>query len=99
MVKNIGVAELKAMIKEDPGIRLIDVREPNEHAAFNIGGRLIPLGEIMLAANEITANEKVVFYCRKGIRSAIAIQRLEDRFGFKNLFNLAGGMDAWQKEE
>lgn len=97
MVKNIGVKELYNLMQEKPAVYLVDVREPDEHAAFNIGGRLVPLGEIMSVADQIPADEPVVFYCRKGIRSAIAIQRLQARFGFTNLFNLEGGMDAWQK--
>jgi len=36
-----------------------------------------------------------VLYCEKGIRSSIAIQRLEAS-GFNNLYNLAGGMKAWK---
>ncbi len=71
---------------------LIDVREAIEHKAFNIGGINISLGELMSRANEIPFNEPVVFYCAKGIRSQIAIQRLEQKFGHSNLINLEGGL-------
>ncbi|MFM7839571.1 MAG: rhodanese-like domain-containing protein [Chitinophagaceae bacterium] len=37
-------------------------------------------------------------YCKMGIRSHIAIQRLEDKFGFTNLINLKGGLHAWKQE-
>ena len=76
---------------------LLDVREPFEHEAFNIGGQSIPLGDLISMAANIPANQPVIVYCKKGIRSQIAIQRLEDKFGFINLINLKGGIEAWKK--
>jgi rhodanese-related sulfurtransferase len=38
-----------------------------------------------------------VLYCAKGIRSAMVIQRLEEKYGYTNLVNLSGGMYAWRK--
>lgn len=75
---------------------LLDVREPFEHEAFNIGGQLIPLGNIIGMAENIPYNQPVIVYCKKGIRSQIAIQRLENKFGFANLINLEGGIEAWK---
>lgn len=86
----------KLSARED--IILIDVREPHEHNAFNIGGILIPLPQIMNHADEIPKDKQVVFYCKIGIRSQIAIQRLQDKYGFTNLINLKGGVEAWRKE-
>lgn len=74
---------------------LIDIREPWEHELFNIGGTLIPMGELIGHINDIPKGKDVVLYCEKGIRSVIAIQRLEAS-GFHNLFNLSGGMKAWR---
>ncbi len=71
---------------------LVDVREPEEHQAFNIGGSLIPLGEIIRHKEEIPTHLPVVFYCRKGIRSQIAIQRLEAAGVNGLFFNLTGGI-------
>jgi adenylyltransferase/sulfurtransferase len=47
---------------------------------------------------KISTNKPVIVYCKKGIRSQIAIQRLEEKFQFSNLINLSGGLDAWLKE-
>lgn len=74
---------------------LIDVREAWEHDAYNIGGMHIPMGELMQRKDEIPAEGDVVLYCEKGIRSTIAIQRLET-MGYHNLYNLTGGMTAWK---
>ncbi len=86
----------KIINKED--FQLIDVREANEHAAFNIGGTLMPLSELMDHVEKISINKPVIIYCKKGIRSQIAIQRLEEKFKFTNLINLRGGTDSWIKE-
>lgn len=95
-MKHISPEELKQRI-EDGQLFLLDVREQTEHQEFNIGGKLIPLGELMLHISEIPSDQPVVVYCKKGIRSQIAIQRLEEKSGFTNLINLKGGMDAWKR--
>jgi adenylyltransferase/sulfurtransferase len=73
------------------GCFLVDVREDFEREDHHIGGIHIPLGEIMQRYDEIPRDVPVVVYCRKGVRSYIAIQRLES-LGFSNLLNLEGGI-------
>lgn len=98
-MKSISPAELEKLISADPSaIELIDVREKAEHDSFNIGGRLIPFIDIIDNHGLIPANKPVVLYCSKGIRSFLALQRLEEKYGFGNLYNLSGGIDAWLKE-
>jgi rhodanese-related sulfurtransferase len=94
-MKQITAQELKEKIACKADFYLVDVREDFEHAAFDIGGELIPFGEIMSKAASIPTDKMVILYCRKGVRSQIAIQRLEDKFGFTNLVNLEGGLDKW----
>jgi adenylyltransferase/sulfurtransferase len=88
-------AELKSILP-DSGIFLLDVREQDEHDEFNIGGVLIPLGEIISRINEIPTNQKVLVYCKRGIRSMIAIQKLLIKNPNLELINLSGGMEAWK---
>ncbi|OSZ82662.1 hypothetical protein CAP35_05195 [Chitinophagaceae bacterium IBVUCB1] len=95
-MKNISPEELKAWMGNPTSCILIDVREGWERDAFHIGGEHIPLGDVMMRRNEIPFDKPVVFYCEKGIRSAIIIQRLE-AIGFNNLYNLTGGMSGWKK--
>lgn len=97
-MKSITVTELAEYIKSNKTFQLIDVREPEEHEEFNIGGELIPLGEVLRHAENISIDKPVIIYCRKGIRSQIAIQRLHEKFKFNNLINLIGGTDAWKKQ-
>ena len=96
-MQQINIEQLKNLqaIKE---VMLIDVRELFEHEVNNIGGTLIPLGDIMNRSSGIPKDKPVVLYCQKGIRSQIAIQRLEEKYGFTNLINLQGGLEAVNKK-
>lgn len=94
----ITVGELKARIDAGEKLNIIDVREPEEFAEFNIGGILIPLGQIQLMQiDEIEPlkEEELIIHCRSGKRSATACLFLET-MGFVNTKNLEGGMLAWQ---
>ncbi len=97
-MKSITVTTLKQWINNKKDFQLIDTREPYEHEQFNIGGTLIPLGDITKHFHKIENEKPVVLYCRAGVRSQIAIQRLQEKFPFKNLINLTGGTEAWKKE-
>ena len=96
-MKHISPSELKQKLDVGADLFLLDVREDFEHEDFNIGGVLIPLGEIFASVDEIPKDKPVIAYCRKGIRSQIAIQKLEEKYGFTNLINLEGGMEKWKK--
>ena len=97
-MQNITVAELKSRIDAGEKLNLVDVREPHEHAEFNIGGLLLPLGNVrMMQIDDIDdlKGEEVIVYCRSGNRSGQACLVLE-QFGFSNLKNLQGGMLEWE---
>jgi rhodanese-related sulfurtransferase len=96
----ITADEVKARLDAGEAINLVDVREPAEHAEFNIGGILLPLGKIQtMQTDDIDElkNEEVVCYCRSGARSSQACLMLET-FGFTNVKNLVGGMMGWQEK-
>ncbi len=95
-MQNIDAAALKKLIESGEEIQLIDVREVWEHEAFNIGGLNIPLGELLKQTSLLSQEMPVIFYCEKGIRSVIALQRLETLPNYSNFLNLTGGMQAWR---
>jgi len=97
-MQTIDAITLQEKINNKEDFLLIDVREPFEHEHFNIGGLLIPMNHIFLQLNDIPKDKTVVLYCQKGIRSALVIQRLEQKHDYHNLINLAGGIDAWRKQ-
>ena len=97
---NITVEELKKRLDAGEKLHIVDVREPHENADFNIGGVLIPLGQIQsMQADEIEdlKDKEVIVYCRSGNRSGQACMFL-DAMGFKNTRNLVGGILAWQEK-
>jgi rhodanese-related sulfurtransferase len=99
-MQTITVREVKDRLKAGEQLNIIDVREPNEFAEFNIGAKLIPLGQIQsLQVDELEGlkDQEVIIHCRSGKRSATACMIL-DSLGFKNTKNLEGGMLAWQAE-
>ena len=94
----ISVEELKARLDAGENLHLLDVREPAEHAEFNIGGTLLPLGRIRNMETDAIDNwkgQEVICYCRSGNRSGQACMILETA-GFSNVKNLTGGMLTWQ---
>ena len=95
-MKEISVLELKEKIDNKEDFQLIDVREDFEYEMSNLGGTLIPLAGILIESDKIAKDKPVIVQCRSGKRSAIAIMQLEDK-GFTNLYNLKGGILAWQE--
>lgn len=96
----ITTATLKERLDQAEKLNIIDVREPEEHEAFNIGGKLIPLGRFKeddIEELEELKEQEVIVYCRSGNRSGQAALILEDQ-GFKNVKNLVGGMKKWQED-
>ena len=91
----ITAQELKDRLARSAHIQLVDVREPSEFEICNLGGELIPLGDLPKQASRIRRDVPVVVICHHGFRSAQAIQYLSQRFGLHNLLNLKGGIHAW----
>lgn len=90
-MNSIDLKELEQWTQSGKNFVLIDVRETFEHEHFNIGGINIPLGQLSFSIPQIPLDVDVVVYCAKGIRSVIAIQKLEAK-GYQQLFNLSGGV-------
>lgn len=96
----INVDEVKKRLDAGEALHLVDVREPDEHAEFNIGGTFLPLGNIQVMQIDDIENlkgEELICYCRSGNRSMQACMMLET-FGFTNVKNLEGGMNSWREK-
>lgn len=99
-MRSITVEELKQRIEAGEQLSIVDVREPNEHAEFNIGGTLLPVGQIMAMQTDAIddlKDKEVIFYCRSGKRSGQACM-VAETMGFTNVVNLTGGMLAWREK-
>ena len=96
-MQTITPQELKERLDKGEQLHIVDVREPHENAEFNIGGILIPLGQVqMMEIDEIEnmKDQEFIIYCRSGNRSGQACMLLET-MGFTNVKNLTGGMLKW----
>ncbi|MEY2587455.1 MAG: hypothetical protein RLY11_1304 [Bacteroidota bacterium] len=99
-MKTIDVSTLKKRMDAGEALHLVDVREPNEHDEFNIGGLLLPLGDIRVGdiePIEQLKDQEVLLYCRSGNRSGQAALILES-MGFSHVVNVVGGMLSWKEE-
>lgn len=94
-VKEITARDLYNWQVNGKPFKLIDVREPSEYQIAQIGGELIPLATVADHADLIPREIDVVIHCKSGARSLKAIRELEEKFGFKNLYNLKGGILAY----
>jgi sulfur-carrier protein adenylyltransferase/sulfurtransferase len=97
-MKEVTVKELKQKFDNKEDFQLIDVREPYEYDIANIGGDLIPMGQVLNQADKISKEKKVIVHCRSGKRSAAVIDALEREHGYTNLYNLKGGILAYADE-
>jgi rhodanese-related sulfurtransferase len=98
-MKEIGTAETTRLINRQNAV-LLDLREAKEFE----GGRLpnaihIPLSQLSGRAQELAkhASRPVVTYCATGRRSRMAASALT-RAGFKEIYTLGGGIEAWKKD-
>jgi monothiol glutaredoxin len=93
-IRQLSAPDLKALLESGTAIELVDVRTEEERATATIdGSRLLDQAyhDALLLRDRDTA---IVFQCHHGIRSQSAAEYFR-REGFRNLYNLRGGIDAW----
>jgi len=95
----VTVQEMKrALDNPNLGIKVIDVREPDEFEIAHITGvPQIPLSQIEQRFTELDPNAQYYIHCKSGVRSMKALQFLRGQ-GFKYLKNVKGGILAWSEE-
>jgi len=95
----VTVQEMKKAL-DDPklGIKVIDVREPDEYQIAHIKGvPLVPLSLLPQRFTELDPNSQIYIHCKSGIRSLKALRFLREQ-GFKYLKSVKGGISAWSDE-
>ena len=93
-IPEMQVEELKRRLDAGDDLFVLDVREPHEYQICNIGGHLIPLGDLPNRVSELDSSREIVAHCRSGVRSGKAVAFLQQA-GFRKVHNLAGGILAW----
>ena len=99
-MSKINVIEFKRLIDSPERHLLIDVREHHEHEEFNIGGRNLPMGDIMQWLDDVRKESDClkIIYCKSGNRSAMVAAFLIDK-GITGVHSLSGGIKAWMTVE
>jgi hydroxyacylglutathione hydrolase len=96
-VEDITPKELNAMLSEDDGPVVLDVREPWEYRQGHVPGAvLIPLGQLAARVAELDPSRPVAIICQSGSRSQSAAALLGQQ-GFKKAYNVLGGTGEWQQ--
>jgi adenylyltransferase/sulfurtransferase len=96
-VPEITPRELKSRLERGDDVFILDVREPHEYQICNLGGYLIPLGDLPRRVSELDSSREIVAHCRSGKRSAEAAEFLR-KAGFGKVLNLKGGILAWSDQ-
>ena len=95
----VTVQEMKRALNDSKlGIRVIDVREPDEYQIAHIDGvPLIPLASLPQRFTELDPNQTIYVHCKSGVRSLKAVKFLQEQ-GFKYAKSVKGGISAWSDE-
>lgn len=96
-IRQMSPTQLKQRLDNKDDVFVLDVREPFEYDIANLGATLIPLGELPNRTGELDQNREIVVHCKSGGRSQKAAEYLAQN-GFKNVWNLAGGITGWAND-
>jgi len=106
-VTNLTVNEADVLLKSkatDPNFIIIDVRTAGEHN--NSKGHILrsvnidwyDVSGFVTAMNKYDKNKTFFVYCQSGGRSGSATAKMVNEMGFKNVYNLASGFNAWDSQ-
>lgn len=95
----VTVQEMKKALDDASlGIKVIDVREPDEQQIARIAGvPLYPLSNLPQRFTELDPNTQIYIHCKSGVRSMKALNFLREQ-GFKYVKSVKGGIGAWSDE-
>ena len=95
-VRQLTPAGLKAMLDEKKSFQFFDVRTPAEQERATLGARLLDESAVQ-DLDALDRDTPLVFHCHHGGRSQAAAERFVQA-GFREVYNLAGGIDAWSQQ-
>ncbi|MCC6317489.1 MAG: sulfurtransferase [Gemmatimonadaceae bacterium] len=95
-IREVTVDEAIRRRADDPGVLVLDVREPNEWNLGHVqGAQLIPRGLLESNIEAAAPRERsVIIYCASGNRSALAADTMQ-QMGYRDVVSLRGGFRAW----
>ena len=96
-VKSLSVTDCKAMMDRNEAFTLVDVRSRSEWDIAKINGAKLLDDDLAKEIDKMDRSSPLVFQCHHGVRSRAAAERYILK-GYKNVYNLEGGIDAWSVE-
>ncbi len=97
VVRDIGPREIKSMLSHGKIPKMWDVRTPKERAIASIDGTVLLDDAEMAAIEALPRDTPLAFHCHHGGRSRAAAEHFL-KLGFKQIYNMAGGIDAWSRD-
>jgi len=95
-VRNVNADQARKIIGTTDNLFLLDVRTPQEYAEVRLAGaRLSPIDNFTARLAEVPKDRPILVYCAVGSRSSRVADYLA-RSGFSDIYNLTGGIWAWQ---
>ena len=94
----ISALELHHAMQKGQEFEIVDVREPYEYDACNIGSVHIPMGEICNRITDLPKNKNIVIMCRSGKRAEAVANILMTDYSISNVYILDGGILAWKDQ-
>jgi len=96
-VRQLDAKELARLLESGSRFHLFDVRTPEEAAIARIPGARLVDAELAAEIERLPKDAMLVFHCHHGGRSQQAAEHFR-ALGFRNVHNLAGGIDAWSQQ-
>ncbi len=93
-VRQIAPEDVQAKLEAGEKLDLIDVRTPEEAKIARIEAARLLDAQYERELMDRDRNTMLVFHCHHGPRSQAMAERFTAR-GFRNVFNMTGGIDAW----
>ena len=105
-IENLSVADLKAALREDPDLLLLDLREIQERVDLGAipGSKHVPRGMLEFWADPASPyyrdwfqeDRRTILYCAGGVRSVLAVHSMLE-MGFTNVAHLETGFAGWKQ--
>lgn len=96
-VREIGPKEWKQLVEAGKVTHLYDVRQPRERETAVLPGTKLLDDATMAEIDKLPRETPLAFHCHHGGRSRAAAEHFL-KAGFKTIYNLKGGIDAWSQE-
>jgi len=94
--RDLSVPEALELLRKDSRVYLLDVRTPGEYLQERLeGAHLIPIDQLVRRQGELPKDRPILVYCTVGARSSQVVRYLSAQ-GYPEVYNLAGGLSAWQ---